>query len=303
MKLSVVVPILNEVESLSALRSCLFDLEAELTRTGHELEVVLNDNASDDGSSLELEEWDKSSGTVTHVRFTKRLTFQQSIINGFRTATGDCVAVFQGDLQDPWELLLEFFENWLDGCKVVVGVPNNRHSSGMQTLARRVFYKSLRAGTSGGIPVGFQDFYLLDKSVYKELANRPNHFQFIRGTIARDYPIDAQITYSRNYRKSGKSKFRISDKYELALDALLIHSSSFVRLLSGFGLTIALVSLVVLLGIPILYLLGVDFGVPGWLSTASLLTLMIGIASFAAAIQFEYLRRILVLIIDESKEQ
>lgn len=302
MKLSVVVPILNEVESLDNLRSQLLKLDIKLTAAGHELEVLLNDNASDDGSSSELEQWSKSVNGVKHVRFNKRLTFQQSIINGFRTATGDCVAVFQGDLQDPWELLLDFFQHWLNGSKVVVGIAKNRHSSGLQTLARRGFYNSLRAGASRELLVGFQDFYLLDRAIYKDLANRPNHFQFIRGTIAAEYPIDVEITYSRNHRENGKSKFRISDKYELALDALLVHSSSFTRLLSVFGLTIAGVSLVLLVASPILWLLGADFGMPGWLSTVSLLTLVIGVVSFVAAIQFEYLRRILVLLIDNSSE-
>lgn len=63
-KLSVVVPILNEVGSLDALRSQLLKFEIKLTAAGHELEVLLDNNASDDGSSSGLQEWSRSVNGV-----------------------------------------------------------------------------------------------------------------------------------------------------------------------------------------------------------------------------------------------
>jgi dolichol-phosphate mannosyltransferase len=301
LKLSIVVPILNELGSLPLLKSELEELRRSLEPLGLGLEIILNDNVSTDGSTRILSDWAAGEKDVIHDLFEKRLSFQQSIIRGFRSATGDCVVVFQGDLQDPWKVVVEFANAWTSGSRVVVGVARNKHSGNLQTIFRKVFYIILQAGTSRRSLVGFQDFYLLDKSIYKALASKPNHFQFIRGTIARDYVIDLVIQYQRSLRDSGKSKFKFSDKYDLALDALLIHNQGFTRKLSVSGIIISILSLVFLLLLGFLWLLKLDFGVSGWLSTVGLLSFVIGMFSFVTSVQLEYLRRILVILTEPSE--
>lgn len=296
MKLSVIVPLLNERESLQELRKQLGLLRKSMDLEGNQIEIILNDNASDDGSFEVLRDWANSESDVIHEKFERRVTFQQSIIRGFRRATGDCAVVFQGDLQDPWELIPEFMENWVAGDRVIVSIAKNKHSSTIQSLARRVFYSLLKSGSAKGIIVGFQDFYLLDRDVYKKIAAKPNHFIFIRGIIARNFQIDKVLYYERSFRSAGKSKFRLGDKYDLALDALLIHNQAFTRGLSLSGIALAAMSCGALLIMGTLWVFGVNFGAPGWLSTVGLIALFFGIFSFATAIQLEYLRRLLVLL-------
>jgi polyisoprenyl-phosphate glycosyltransferase len=300
LKLSIIVPILNEIGSLPLLRSQLEDLRKSLEPLGLSLEIILNDNVSTDGSTSILSDWAAEESDVIHDLFEKRLSFQQSIIRGFRSASGDCVVVFQGDLQDPWRVVVQFANAWTSGSRVVVGVARNRHSTNIQTIFRRAFYTLLQAGTSEQTVVGFQDFYLLDKSVYKAIGSKPNHFQFIRGTISRDYVIDSVIEYHRGFRDSGHSKFSFGDKYDLALDALLIHNQGFTRKLSVSGILISIVSVIFLLILGLFWLLSVDFGVSGWLSTISLIAFVIGMFSFVTAVQLEYLRRILVILTEGS---
>ena len=300
MKLSIVVPILNELDSLETLRSQLDELRHHLKSLGVDLEIILNDNVSSDWSTLILSDWASRENDVVHDLFEKRLSFQQSIIRGFRSATGDCAVVFQGDLQDPWKIIVEFAKEWILGNRVVVGVSSNQHSNPIQSIFRKVFYAILKSGAAKQTLVGFQDFYLLDKAVYKAIASKPNHFQFIRGAIARDYVVDKVIQYQRNFRDSGKSKFRFGDRYDLALDALLIHNQGFTRKLSVSGIVVSILSLVFLLILFLFWLLRVDFGVPGWLSTIGLLSFVIGIFSFVTAIQLEYQRRILIILTEPS---
>lgn len=296
MKLSIVVPILNELESLPLLRSQLEDLRHSLALLGVGIEVILNDNVSTDGSTSILSDWAAGENDVAHDLFERRLSFQQSIIRGFRSASGDCVVVFQGDLQDPWNVIVDFAKKWISGSRVVVGVPSNKHTSTIQSIFRKVFYSFLQAGTAKGTLVGFQDFYLIDRSIYKTIASRPNHFQFIRGTIARDYSVDSIVEYTRGWRDSGKSKFRFRDKYDLALDALLIHNQGFTRMLSISGILISILSIIFLLILGLLWIIKADFGVSGWLSTVGLIAFVIGLISFVTAVQLEYLRRILIIL-------
>jgi dolichol-phosphate mannosyltransferase len=141
LKLSIVVPILNEIGSLGALKSQLDDLRQSLESLDLDLEIILNDNVSSDGSTQILRDWASKERNVTHDLFEKRLSFQQSIIRGFRSATGDCVVVFQGDLQDPWSVIVEFAKEWISGSRVVVGVSSNKHSNPIQSIFRKVFVK------------------------------------------------------------------------------------------------------------------------------------------------------------------
>ena len=297
-KLSLVVPILNEIQNLAPLRVALESLGSELESNGHVLEIVLNDNCSDDGSSEFLASWASQDPRVFHFRFDKRLTFQQSILSGFRAATGDCLVVFQGDLQDPWREVLNFFHLWLTGSRVVVGIARNVHSNWRQTLGRRIFYWLLRIGTSSRVTVGFQDFYLLDQSVYRSIGQQQDKFVFIRGSIASEYKIDKVLEYERLRRKEGKTKFSFDEKYELALDGLLVHSSGFTRRLSLFGLILAGFSCLGLLITLLVAVFGINVGAPGWLSLAAALALLLGVFSLVSALQLEYLRRLLVLGLD-----
>lgn len=297
-KLSVVVPILNEIHNLAPLRVALESLGSELKSNGHVLEIVLNDNCSDDGSSEFLASWASEDPRAFHFRFDKRLTFQQSILSGFRASTGDCLVVFQGDLQDPWREVLNFFHLWLTGSRVVVGIARNVHSNWRQTLGRKMFYWLLRIGTSSRVTVGFQDFYLLDQSVYRSIGQQQDKFVFIRGSIASEYKIDKVVEYERLRRKEGKTKFSFDEKYELALDGLLVHSSGFTRRLSLFGLILAGISCLGLLITLVVAVFGINVGAPGWLSLAAALALLLGVFSLVSALQLEYLRRLLVLGLD-----
>lgn len=294
MKLSIVVPILNELENIPRLRTSLNSLLAEVQEGGHVVELILNDNRSNDGSRELLSEWAESSKNVVHNRFSQRVSFQQSIVRGFRIASGDCVVVVQGDLQDPPSVVMEFLECWLSGDKTVVGLATNRHTDWLSSLGRSLFYNLFSFTTRDRTGLGFQDFYLLDREVYTSIANRQNHFQFIRGAIATEFGVDRFVEYRREFRKHGRSKFRFAEKYDLALDALLVHSHSFSRYLSVGGLAISLLAGLAVAGFSLAYLLGFDFGVPGWLSVFSVLALILGLFTFFSALQFEYQRRILV---------
>jgi dolichol-phosphate mannosyltransferase len=296
-RVSLVVPILNEVENLPNLRAAISSIELGLREIGLDLEVILNDNLSNDGSSEVLASWASESSVFCHVQFGSRLTFQQSIINGFRTANGDCLVVFQGDLQDPWEQVIEFAQLWKSkGVKIVVGVATNRHSSLTASIGRRLFYKTLAFSSGVRDHRGFQDFYLLDRSVYKQLAKRKNLFQFVRGLIASEFKVEEFVPYQRSFRSKGKSKFPFAEKYDLALDALLGQSKSFTRFLSILGITSSIVSLIMLLLLFAASFLGASFAIQGWASLFFMLTLLLGILGFVSAIQFEYQRRILQIL-------
>lgn len=293
--ISLVIPVLNETENIPNLIKRLEALSQVFTHRGWELQFVVNDNHSTDGSKELLESWASSSRNVDLRRFPVTVSFQTSILRGMRRATGDALVVLQSDLQDPPELIVDLVDTWLSGKRVVAAVPNNRHSSFIQDALRNRFYKILASGSKQEIIVGFQDFYLLDRDVYSEISNRNEKFQFIRGTIASEYGIDAVVPYARNLREQGKSKFSLFDKYDLAVDGLLVYSSGFIRSLGMIGFFLSFVSILGVASITILSIFGFSFGVPGWASLVSLILFALGLNMAFFSVVFEYLHRILTL--------
>jgi dolichol-phosphate mannosyltransferase len=200
-------------------------------------------------------------------------------------------------LQDPPELILELFEEWTKGKKVVGAIAENKHNSYVQHILRNIFYKILLSSSGQKLIPNFQDFYLLDKSVYTEIAKRNEQFQFIRGVISAEFGIDKVVTYKRAMRIAGESKFRLLDKYDLAMDGLLVFGSRFIRALAVTSFMISAVTFLSLAVYLVLKILGVDYGVPGWATLVALVLLVLGIMLAFFSIAFEFLYRILRLLV------
>lgn len=298
--LSVVVPVLNEVENLPLLFEELENLEKSFEQKNVATQFIINDNCSNDGSSEFLNAWSSERTNVDLVKFPVRVSFQTSIIRGFKRAKGDCVAVFQSDLQDPPETLIELFEAWQDGARVAVGIPTNRHSSFILNLFRKTFYKLISKTHTKDLTVGFQDFYVLDISITQTLSNRNEKYQFIRGSLATEFGVDKVVDYERKIRLAGKSKFSFSSRYSLAIDALLVNSPRFIQLLALTGFAISGIAFIGVLSLISLAIFGQDFGAPGWASTTTLILLSLGIVLFFFSLTFEFLSRILVLLMSKS---
>lgn len=297
--LSIVIPVLNEQANIPKLIEKLQILDAGFKRVGISIEFVVNNNNSTDNSGQLLMSWAEICNSVNLETFHTTVSFQTSIIRGMKRSSGLCVIVLQSDLQDPPELIPELFRSWQSGNLVTVALPLNRHSNLFQDMMRKSFYRLMSAGNTEKLVVGFQDFYAIDQSVAKSLSSRNEKFQFIRGSLASEFGIDNVISYDREKRKAGKSKFSFFDKYDLAMDALLVYSSKFIRILAICGFVLAGISFMAMIVVGVSYFAGIQFGIPGWASTFSLILLALGINLLFFSLLFEFLSRILVLLMSK----
>lgn len=297
--LTLVIPVLNEEENIVALRKRLEPVLAELSRKDIEVEIIVNNNASKDQSLKLLHDWSIQDSRVIVQTFANTVSFQTSLMRGIKRAAGDGLIVLQSDLQDPPELIPELVDEWLKGNRVVGAIANNKHSSGAQHLFRNVFYKLLLSSSAQNLIPNFQDFYLLDRVVYSEIALRNEQFQFIRGVIAAEFGIDSTVTYRRETRYAGKSKFKLLDKYDLAIDGLLVFGSRFIRTLAVVSFLTSAIAFLALTVYLLLRIVGFDFGVPGWATLVALVLFVLGIMLAFFSITFEFLYRILRLLVKQ----
>jgi glycosyltransferase involved in cell wall biosynthesis len=118
-ELTVVVPLLNESENLPELYRRLSQTVASCVSAGELLFV--NDGSTDETASM-LDELHAQDPRVTVVHLSRNFGHQAAIAAGMKHAKGRAVAIIDGDLQDPPEVLPRFLDAWRQGHEVVYAV-------------------------------------------------------------------------------------------------------------------------------------------------------------------------------------
>nr|WP_298925310.1 glycosyltransferase family 2 protein [uncultured Allomuricauda sp.] len=127
MQISIVIPLLNEQESLIELH----DWIAKVMQSNHFLyEVIFIDDGSTDGSWKTIEELSAKNNNVKGIQFLKNFGKSQALHAGFKAAQGDVVITMDADLQDNPEEIPELYKLIKeDGNHVVSGWKKKRYDS------------------------------------------------------------------------------------------------------------------------------------------------------------------------------
>jgi hypothetical protein len=245
--ITIFVPIYNEERSILKLFSELIELSNKINNEGTSVEILIHDNSSIDSSWNLIAENVHKFKNFKAVRFSQNIGYQSSLTLSFSNASGSAIVVYQSDQQDPIELIFDMHQEWKGGSNCIVGVAKNRSETLKEKIGRFIFVRLLKSTSDLKLNFWFTDFYLLDRSLFKNFIGLPLSNQFIRGRIIENFKIDKLLSYDRKPRTKGESKFTFSDKYSLALDALLLHGSKIIRRINLFASIVSILAL--LLGI------------------------------------------------------
>lgn len=289
---SIGIPVLNEELNIPALIARLNPVISEITRIGFDIEILVNNNASSDASGTILDTWAVSDSRVIINHLPITVPFQHSILRLLQQSQGDAFVLLQSDLQDPPEILIDFISNWRAGRKIVAGVITKRQEGIFQRIIRKLFYWLLRSFSDGKIIVGFQDFYLIDKTIVDQLKHLSPEGLFLRGHISTRFGLVHQVPYLRADRERGKSNFNFPTKYSLALDGLLLFGTRFIRTISTISFGVFCIGALGTSIIFISYLLGYRAAMHGWASLGVILLTLLALLGMTTGLILEYLVRI-----------
>lgn len=290
--ISIGVPVRNEELNIPELQEILSKVAHQLEEMRFKVEIIINNNASQDNSLSLLEKWQVLDHRVKINHFDVGVSFQHSILELMRSSSGDAFVIYQSDMQDPANLIIDFVEKWQTTDKVIAGVIMKRNEKWRNSFFRKFFYYLLRVSSDGKILIGFQDFYLLPRFAYERLSKLSPEGLFIRGHISTAYPELEIFRYERIDRKNGKSNFNFVQKYMLALDGILLFGTRLIRLISITSFTVFLLSTIS--GILILcgYFMGFKGTSAGWTSLVLLFLILISMFGMIGSLILEYLLRI-----------
>jgi len=127
MQISIVIPLLNEQESLKELH----DWIVQVMQSNHFLyEIIFIDDGSTDGSWETITTLSQQNENVKAIRFLKNFGKSQALHAGFKAAEGDVVITMDADLQDNPEEIPEMYRMITqEGNQVVSGWKKKRYDS------------------------------------------------------------------------------------------------------------------------------------------------------------------------------
>src|SRR5207237_2262590 len=109
---------------------------------------------------------------------------QIALWTGLGRASGDVVAVLDADLQDPPEVLDQFFRKWEEGYDVIYAVRRQRKEGPLKRLAYFAYYRLLAFLAEIDIPLDSGDFGVVDRRVLDAVVQRSERPPFVPGLRA-----------------------------------------------------------------------------------------------------------------------
>lgn len=244
--ISVVVPAYNEIENLPEFYQRLTTVFKELEA---ELELIVVDDGSTDGTPDWLRMTAKNDARVRFISFSRNFGHQAAVTAGLQHATGEVIVVMDADLQDPPEVIPQMLERWREGYQVIMGRRTQRN---VDPVGKRffawVYYRVLARLSKTKIPLDGGDFCLMDRAVVDALNSLPEHNRYIRGLRAWVGFRYTDCPFVRQQRFDGKPKYTFLKSLALAVDGVVSFSHSPLRLAlyAGFATGVLALTLVAL---------------------------------------------------------
>ncbi|MGD9582644.1 MAG: glycosyltransferase family 2 protein [Lysobacterales bacterium] len=294
--LCVIVPVYNEAESLPVL---LPRLLAVLSGLAVQSRILFVDDGSDDASASVIEAAAEAHSEVGWLRLARNFGKEAALTAGLDHAEADAVVVIDADLQDPPELIVEFWRQFELGFDVVYGQRSARAGEGwLKRTTAALFYRLINWLSRTPLPRDSGDFRLLSRRAVLALRQLRERHRFMKGMFSWVGYRQTAVLYQRAARAAGVSKFNYWRLWNFALEGITSFStiplrvSGYVGLLTalssfGFGLWIVFKTLV--------------YGEPvrGYPSLMTVVLFLGGIQLMALGMIGEYLGR----LYEESKQR
>jgi dolichol-phosphate mannosyltransferase len=259
-----------------------------------EYEIIFVNDSSPDQSLEAILELSAKDSNVIGINHRRNFGSQSAFLSGMKVSTGDAVVLMDGDLQDPPELIEEFFKKWQEGNNVVYGVRNKREVSFITQFLYKSFYKIFNKVASFKVPVDAGDFSLIDRESVNEILNFKEFDIFLRAIRAYIGGKQIGVPYFRPERMFGKSTNNFLKNIGWATKGILSVSRVPLTLVSFIGAVLFLIGLITSIVFLFLFSLGrVEIG-SEIIILAIILNISIGLISLVSIAAIgEYVGRIL----------
>ncbi len=240
--ISIIVPLYNEELVFEQLIQRLSDV---INSTKFACEVILVNDGSSDTTAKLIEELCIKDSRFTGILLSRNHGHQLAVSAGLVHVRGKKGAmIIDGDLQDPPELVNEFYEYLINGYDVIYAIRKNRKESLLKKAAYSIYYRLQKKISNFNIPIDSGDFSMLSRRVVDTINNMPEHSRYLRGMRAWVGFKQIGYEYDRDERQAGETKYSWKKLFELAFNGIFNFSDFPVKIITRLGFMTVFFSLI-----------------------------------------------------------
>ncbi|HEV2531092.1 glycosyltransferase family 2 protein [Phenylobacterium sp.] len=268
-RLNLVVPCFNEEavlpETIARLLALLDDLVARSLVSADSAMTFVDDGSRDDTWAI-IEAGRAGDARVGGIRLSANRGHQHALLAGLLNAPGDVLISLDADLQDDLAAIPKMLEAHQRGAEIVYGVRGRRvHDSLFKRYSAWTYYWLLhRLGVD--VVADHADFRLMGRRAIEALSGFTEVNLFLRGIVPLlGFPSEV-VTYERNARFAGETKYPLSKMIALAANGVFSFSTVPLQWITVLGFVVALGSVGAgfwALGVRLF----TPYALPGWAST------------------------------------
>ncbi len=290
-----VIPCYNEEEMLPLTARALIEKMDKLIKDGRiapDSKVLFVDDGSKDKTWELIEKLHRSVPMFTGIKLSRNRGHQNALLAGLMTAKehADIIVSMDADLQDDINAVDGFLDKRAEGCDIVYGVRSSRDKdTKFKRWTARTYYKLL-AKLGVEITYDHADYRLMSRRAVEALEKFEEVNLFLRGLVPMLGFKSDTVSYVRNERQAGESKYPLKKMLSFAIEGITSLSVKPIRLITTLGLLVFLISLIMLVYFFVLWLM--DKTVPGWPTTVVSVWALGGLQLLAIGVIGEYIGKI-----------
>ena len=293
--LYIVIPCYNEQEVLPITAPMFLKKLTQLIGDGLIAEgsrIMFVNDGSSDGTWELIRALSEENEHYIGISQSRNRGHQNALLAGLMEARDRCDISISIDCdgQDDIDAMDKMVAEYLGGCDIVYGVRSSRETdSFFKRTTAQGFYKLLEK-MGAEVVYNHADYRLLSARVLRELANFKEVNLFLRGMVPLVGFKSTCVEYARAERLAGKSKYPLKKMLSLAADGITSLSVKPLRLITSFGVFVALLSFVGVIWAIVSALCGET--VAGWASTTCIVCFVGGVQLICLGIIGEYIGKI-----------
>ena len=217
---------------------------------------------------------------------------QNAVLAGLMEAKDNCDITISIDCdgQDDINAMDKMVDEYLNGCEIVYGVRSSRQTDTFfKRFTAQGFYKLLNA-MGAEVVYNHADYRLVSSKVLNEFENFKEVNLFLRGMFPLVGFKSTSVYYERHERIAGESHYPLRKMLALAFDGITSLSVKPIRIITGLGITIAMLSFIGVIWSIVMAILGKT--VTGWASMVCIVSFIGGIQLICVGVIGEYIGKI-----------
>jgi dolichol-phosphate mannosyltransferase len=297
--LTLIVPCFNEEAVIPTSWARMKKVLDELK--GYDSSIIFVNDGSLDGTGPILTEIAATDPRVTVLHFSRNFGHQPAVTAGLHECDSDFAIIIDADLQDPPELIPDMLQKQREEqANVVYCVREDRKGeSFIKVLTSKLFYRALNGLSEVNFPLDTGDFRLIDRRIIEEFKRFREKGKYIRGIISWVGFKQVPLSYKRDARFAGQTKYPFRKMLHFAGTAMLYFSKKPLKIAMSLGFFAVIIGLIYAIWIVLGKIFGFTNAATGWSSIILLVIFFGGVQLLTVGVLGQYIG----IIFDEMKDR